>query len=77
MLVANGIHLAWTWLSDGVYRIGCLDALEYSFALNLITLVGATSYVNHSQGISLQLGTFLFPLHLLYLFVSLLFSWQM
>ena len=37
-------------LSGGVYRNWYLDVLECSFALNLITLVGATSYVNHSGG---------------------------
>ena len=33
-----------------------IDALEGSFALNLITLVGATSYVNHSGQNQLIVG---------------------
>ena len=56
MLVANGFLLAWAWVSGGVYRNSCLDALECSFALNLITLVGATSYVNHSHGTQFAVG---------------------
>ena len=56
ILVANGFLVAWAWISGGVYRNWCLDALECSFALNLITLVGATSYVNHSHGNQLAVG---------------------
>ena len=56
ILVANGFLLACAWLSGGVYRNWCLDALECSFALNLITLVGATFYVNHSGGNQLVVG---------------------
>ena len=56
ILVANGFLVAWAWVSGGVYRNWCLDALECSFALNLITLVGATSYVNHSHGNQLAVG---------------------
>ena len=56
ILVANGFVVAWAWVSGGVYRNWCLDALECSFALNLITLVGATSYVNHSHGNQLAVG---------------------
>ena len=33
-----------------VYKNWCLDALEGSFALNLIILVGATFYVSKSKG---------------------------
>ena len=54
--MANGFVVAWAWVSGGVYRNWCLDALECSFALNLITLVGATSYVNHSHGNQLAVG---------------------
>ena len=50
ILVANGFLVACAWLSGGVYRNWCLDALECLFALNLITLVGAILYVNHSHG---------------------------
>ena len=40
----------------GVYKNWCLDALEGSFTLNLIILVGATHYVNHSGGNQLAVG---------------------
>ena len=56
ILVANGFVVGWAWVSGGVYRNSCLDALECSFALNLITLVGATSYVNQPQGNQLIVG---------------------
>ena len=56
ILVANGFLVACAWLSGGVYRNWCLDALECSFALNLITLVGATFYVNHSHASQLVVG---------------------
>ena len=50
ILVTNGFLVASASLSGGVYRNWFLDGLECSFVLNLITLVGATSYVNHSGG---------------------------
>ena len=59
ILVGIGLLVAWAWASGGVYRNWCLDALEGSFALNLIILVGATSYVNHvdhSHGNQLVVG---------------------
>ena len=56
ILVANGFLVVWAWVSGEVYRNRCLDALECLFALNLITLVGATSYVNHSNGNQLAVG---------------------
>ena len=56
ILVGTGILVAWAWVSGGVYRNWCLDALECSFALNLIILVGATSYVHHSGGNQLAVG---------------------
>ena len=40
----------WAWVSGGVYKSWCLDALEGSFALNLIMLCVATFFVNHSGG---------------------------
>ena len=40
----------WAWVSGGVYKNWCLDALEGSFALNLIMLCVATFYVNTSGG---------------------------
>ena len=49
ILVGAGIIQLWAWVSGGVYRNWCLDALEGSFALNLIILVGATFYVNRSR----------------------------
>ena len=54
--MANGFLVAWAWLSGGVYRNWCLGALECSFALNLIILVGATFYVNHSHRNQLVVG---------------------
>ena len=48
-----------------IYRNWCLDALECSFALNLIILVGAISYVHHSNGNQLEVG---------YIFVSIVFA---
>ena len=41
ILVAKGILVVWVWLNGAVYRNRCLDALEGSFALNLIILIGA------------------------------------
>ena len=55
--VGTGILVAWAWVSGGVYRNWCLDALECSFALNLIVLAGATFYVNlHSHRNQLTVG---------------------
>ena len=56
ILVGTGILVAWAWVSGGVYRNWYLDALECSFALNLIVLVGATFYVNPSGGNQLAVG---------------------
>ena len=56
ILIGTGMLHFWAWVSGGVYRNWCLDALEGSFALNLIILVGATSYVNHSGGNQLAVG---------------------
>ena len=67
ILVGTGILQLWTWISGGVYRNWCLDALEGSFALNLIILVGATYHVHRSGGdqsavwytsVSIALATF-------------------
>ena len=46
----------WAWASGGVYRNWALDALESSFALNLILLVGATLYVKLSRGNQVTVG---------------------
>ena len=50
ILVGAGLLHFWAWVSGGVYKNWCLDALEGSFALNLIILAAVTSYVDHSQG---------------------------
>ena len=56
ILVGTGILVVWAWVSCGVYRNWYLDALEGSFALNLIILVGATYYVKLSGGNRLAVG---------------------
>ena len=56
ILVGTGIVHLWTWVSGGVYRNWCLDALEGSLALNLIILVGATCYVKLAKGKQLAVG---------------------
>ena len=56
ILVGAGMLQLWAWVSGGVYRNWCLDALEGSFALNLILPVGATFYVYHSKGDQLAVG---------------------
>ena len=56
ILVGAGFLQLWAWISGGVYKNWCLDALEGSFTLNLIILVGATYYVNHSGGNQLAVG---------------------
>ena len=56
ILVGTGVLQMWAWASGGVYKNWCLDALEGSFALNLIILAAATFYVNDSQGSQLTVG---------------------
>ena len=59
ILVGTGIIQMWAWLSGGVYRNWCLDALEGLFALNLIILAAATTYIyhlNYSQEDQLAVG---------------------
>ena len=56
ILVGAGILQLWAWVSGGVYKNWCLDALEGSFVLNLIILVGATHYVKISEGNQLAVG---------------------
>ena len=60
ILVGTGILVVWAWVSGGVYRNWCLDALECSFALNLIILAAATYHVtyhvNHSKQNQLVVG---------------------
>ena len=42
VLVGTGILAVWAWVTGRVYKNWCLDALEGSFALNLIVLGVAT-----------------------------------
>ena len=56
ILVTNGLVVAWAWVGGGIYRNWCLDALECSFALNLIILAAATFNVNHSNQNQLVVG---------------------
>ena len=56
ILVGAGILQLWAWVSGGVYRNWCLDALEGSFALNLIILGAATFFVNNSGENQLAVG---------------------
>ena len=56
ILVGAGILHLWAWVSGGVYKNWCLDALEGSFVLNLITLVGTTYYVKLTGGNQLAVG---------------------
>ena len=48
--LGTAILQLWAWVSGGVYKNWCLDALEGSFALNLIMLCVSTFYINHSGG---------------------------
>ena len=61
ILVGAEILQLWAWVSGGVYKNWCLDALKGSFALNLIILGAATSVSNSQKEISLQLGMPLSP----------------
>ena len=60
ILVTTGLVVAMAWLGGGIYRNWCLDALECSFALNLIILAAATYHVtyhvNHSKQNQLVVG---------------------
>ena len=56
ILEGTGILQLWAWTSGGVYNNSYLDALEGSFALNLIILAGSTMYVNHSGRNQLAIG---------------------
>ena len=50
ILVGAGILQLWAWVSGGIYKNWCLDALEGSFVLNLIVLSVATYHVQLSGG---------------------------
>ena len=57
ILAVAGILQLWVLISGGVYTKWYLDALEGSFTLNLIILVGAILYNNnHSEGNRLAAG---------------------
>ena len=56
ILAVAGILQLWVWVSGGVYRNWCLDVLEGSFVLNLITLAAVTFFVKLSQGNQLSVG---------------------
>ena len=56
ILVGIGVLYLWAWASHGVYKNWCLDALEGSFSLNLIILVGVTYHVQLSEGNQLAVG---------------------
>ena len=56
ILVGAGTLQLWAWISGGVYRNWCLDALEGSFSLNLIILAASTYHVNLSGGNELAVG---------------------
>ena len=56
ILVTTAFLVALAWVNGGVYRNWCLDALECSFALNLIILVGAIFYDKFSQRSQLAVG---------------------
>ena len=49
ILVGVGFLQLWAWISGGVYRNWCLDALEGSFALNLIILAAFTNVTGEKQ----------------------------
>ena len=56
ILVGTGMLTVWAWVSGGVYKNWCLDALEGSFMLNLIILAAATYHVKLSRGNQLAVG---------------------
>ena len=56
IVVGAGILQLWAWVSGGVYKNWCLDALEGSFALNLIILAAATYYIKLTEGNELAVG---------------------
>ena len=56
ILIGIGVLQLWAWVSGGVYNNWCLDALEGSFVLNLIILVGATYHISHLRGNQLAVG---------------------
>ena len=55
-VVGAGILQLWAWVSGGVYKNWCLDALEGSFMLNLTILAAATYHVQLFNGNQLVVG---------------------
>ena len=55
LVVTSILHL-WAWVSGGVYKNWCLDALEGSFILNVIVLSVGTYHVQLSGGNQLAVG---------------------
>ena len=56
VLVVIGVLHLWAWVSGGVYRNWCMDALEGSFTLNLMILAAATYHVKLTGGDQLAVG---------------------
>ena len=56
IVVGAGILQLWAWVSGGVYKNWCLDALESLFMLNLIILAASTYHVKVSEGNKLAVG---------------------
>ena len=56
ILVGSSSLQLWAWVSGGVYKNWCIDALEGSFALNVILLAAATYYVKLLKGNQLAVG---------------------
>ena len=56
IVVGAGLLQLWAWVSGGVYKNWCLDALEGSFVLNLIILGVATYHIKLSGGNQLAVG---------------------
>ena len=56
IVVGAGILQLWAWVSGGVYKAWCLDALEGSFTLNLTILGAATYYIKLTEGNKLAVG---------------------
>ena len=56
ILVGTGMLTIWAWVSGGVYKNWCIDALEGSFMLNLILLGVATYHIKLSGGNQLAVG---------------------
>ena len=56
ILVGAGILQLWAWISGGIYKNWCLDALEGSFTLNMMVLGVATYHVQLSGGNQLKVG---------------------